>query len=90
MPEGFATGTHRPIGKFSRRELDVLELVSRGMTNTQVAAQLGLSVHGIKFHLASIYRKLGVSNRTEAAVAFAVGEANANGTQTPPADSFSN
>jgi DNA-binding NarL/FixJ family response regulator len=80
MPEGIVTGTHRPISKFSRRELDVLELVSRGMTNTQVADQLGLSVHGIKFHLASIYRKLGVANRTEAAVAYTVGGANGNGT----------
>jgi len=69
-------------GKFSRRELDVLELVSTGMTNTQVADQLGLTVHAIKFHLASIYRKLGVANRTEAAVAYTVGEAQANG--APP------
>jgi predicted ArsR family transcriptional regulator len=51
----------------------VLDLVSRGMTNTQAAAQLGITVHAIKFHLASIYRKLGVANRTEAAVAYTVG-----------------
>ena len=66
MPEGFVTDS-RPVGKFSRRELDVLDLVSRGMTNTQVAEQLGITVHAIKFHLAAIYRKLGVANRTEAA-----------------------
>ena len=65
-------------GKFSRRELDVLELVSTGMTNTQVADQLGLTVHAIKFHLASIYRKLGAANRTEAAVAWAL-TTNGNG-----------
>ena len=70
MPEGFATGAHRPIAKFSPRELDVLELVSTGMTNIQVADQLGLSVHAIKFHLAAIYRRLGVTNRTEAAVMY--------------------
>jgi len=87
MPEGFATGAHRPIAKFSPRELDVLELVSTGMTNIQVADQLGLSVHAIKFHLASIYRKLGVANRTEAAVAYAIGEANANG--VPPTNGAS-
>jgi DNA-binding NarL/FixJ family response regulator len=79
MPEGLAAGAHNPTGKFSRRELDVLELVSTGMTNIQVADQLGLTVHAIKFHLASIYRKLGVANRTEAAVAYAVGEAHVNG-----------
>lgn len=51
----------------SRRELEVLELASLGLTNTEVGARLNLSVHGVKFHLASIYRKLGVANRTEAA-----------------------
>jgi DNA-binding NarL/FixJ family response regulator len=79
MPEGFATGTTRSVGPFSRREIDVLDLVSRGMTNTQVAEQLGLTVHAIKFHLAHIYRKLGVANRTEAAVAYMVGATGSNG-----------
>ena len=65
----------------------MLELVSTGMTNTQVAERLGLTVHAIKFHLASIYRKLGVANRTEAAVAYAVGTAHANGTSHPAAGS---
>jgi DNA-binding CsgD family transcriptional regulator len=43
-------------------------MTSRGLTNKEVGAQLKVSVHAVKFHLASIYRKLGVSNRTEAAV----------------------
>ena len=49
------------------RENEVLELTSLGLTNDQIAARLDVGVHAIKFHLASIYRKLGVSNRTEAA-----------------------
>jgi DNA-binding NarL/FixJ family response regulator len=52
----------------SPRESQVLELASLGLTNPQVAARLNVTVHAIKFHLASIYRKLGVTNRTEAAV----------------------
>jgi DNA-binding CsgD family transcriptional regulator len=52
--------------KLSARETQVLELVSSGRTNRQVAARLGIGVHAVKFHLASIYRKLGVGNRTEA------------------------
>jgi DNA-binding CsgD family transcriptional regulator len=56
--------------RLSPRELEVLEMTSRGMTNTEVGAQLKVSVHAVKFHLASIYRKLGVSNRTEAAVVY--------------------
>jgi len=40
------------------------------MTNAEAGRRLQLSVHAIKFHLAEIYRRLGVSNRTEAAVAY--------------------
>ena len=55
-----------PRQGFSDREIEVLELASQGMTNPQIAKRLELSVHAIKFHLASIYRKLGAANRTEA------------------------
>ena len=61
-----------PRSGFSNREIEVLELASQGMTNPQIATRLELSVHAIKFHLASIYRKLGAANRTEAAVAWAL------------------
>lgn len=59
-----------PRSVLTPRELDVLTLAAQGLTNGQVAARLQLSVHAVKFHLASIYRKLGVGNRTEAAVAY--------------------
>jgi DNA-binding CsgD family transcriptional regulator len=52
------------------REAEVLEAVAQGLSNNQVAERLGFTVHTVKFHLASIYRKLGVSNRTEAAGLF--------------------
>jgi DNA-binding CsgD family transcriptional regulator len=57
-----------PGAILSPRELEVLELTSQGLTNQRVAAQLGVTIHAVKFHLAAIYRKLGVSNRTEAVV----------------------
>jgi DNA-binding CsgD family transcriptional regulator len=57
-----------PTPALSPRELTVLEMVASGLTNAEVAQRLGVSVHAIKFHLASIYRKLSLSNRTEAAV----------------------
>lgn len=57
-----------PASVLSRRELEVLELTSRGLTNQRVATQLGVTIHAVKFHLAAIYRKLGVTNRTEAVV----------------------
>lgn len=52
------------------RELEVLQLIAFGRTNAEAARTLHLSVHAIKFHLAGIYRRLGVANRTEAAVAY--------------------
>jgi DNA-binding CsgD family transcriptional regulator len=50
------------------REIEVLDLASLGMTNQQIADRLGVTVHAVKFHLAGVYRKLGVANRTEAVV----------------------
>ncbi len=52
------------------RELEVLQMIAVGMTNAEAARQMHLSVHAIKFHLAAIYRRLGVNNRTEAAVTY--------------------
>jgi DNA-binding NarL/FixJ family response regulator len=70
----------------SRREHRVLELTAEGLTNTGVASVLEISVHAVKFHLASIYRKLGVSNRTQAAAAFlrAQGASNTGSTEVVP------
>jgi DNA-binding CsgD family transcriptional regulator len=52
------------------RELEVLKMIAGGLTNAEAARRLDLSVHAIKFHLAAIYRRLGVTNRTEAAVTY--------------------
>jgi DNA-binding NarL/FixJ family response regulator len=57
-------------GVLSPREVEVIEMAALGLTNQQVAARLNVTVHAVKFHLAAIYRKLGVANRTEAAVWF--------------------
>jgi DNA-binding NarL/FixJ family response regulator len=50
----------------SRRELEVLLLVARGMSNQQIAISLHLSEATIKRHLANIYPRIGVSSRGEA------------------------
>lgn len=59
-----------PLNVLSRREAQVLEFTALGLTNSEVAERLDVTVHAVKFHLAAIYRKLGVSNRTEAAVLY--------------------
>jgi DNA-binding NarL/FixJ family response regulator len=48
------------------RESEVLALLSDGHANRTIAERLGVSEHTVKFHLASIYSKLGASTRTEA------------------------
>src|SRR5688500_4209012 len=48
------------------RELEVLQLIARGLPNKTIAGQLGISQHTVKFHVAAILSKLGASSRTEA------------------------
>ena len=50
----------------SRRELSILEALQSGASNGAIAKQLFLAEQTVKFHLTNIYRKLGVSTRTEA------------------------
>jgi DNA-binding NarL/FixJ family response regulator len=48
------------------RETEVLGLLSRGLSNRAIAQELHLSEHTVKFHVSSIYAKLGAASRTEA------------------------
>jgi DNA-binding NarL/FixJ family response regulator len=50
----------------TRRELEILQLVAEGNSNAQVGRVLWVTEQTVKFHLSNIYRKLEVSNRTEA------------------------
>jgi len=48
------------------REKEVLQLMAQGLANKQIALALAISEHTVKFHLSSLYAKLGISSRTEA------------------------
>lgn len=56
------------IVNLSDRELEVLELVVRGLTNRTAARRLGISERTVREHIARIFLKLRVSSRVEAAV----------------------
>jgi DNA-binding NarL/FixJ family response regulator len=62
--------THRrPASALTQRETDILALLSEGRSNRDISRALFLSEKTVKAHLAAIFRKLGVSNRTQAAMA---------------------
>jgi len=52
--------------ELTRRELEILRLVAEGFSNAELAKMLWVTEQTVKFHLSNIYRKLNVSNRTEA------------------------
>jgi DNA-binding NarL/FixJ family response regulator len=54
------------IEALTTREHDVLALLADGLPNRDIARALAISEHTVKFHLASIFGKLGASTRTEA------------------------
>lgn len=50
----------------SPRELEVLRMIADGLANKQIAARLGISEHTVKFHVGSVFMKVGASSRAEA------------------------
>ena len=62
-----AAEVNRNGAGLSTREVEILQAVARGLSNRAIASELWLSDQTVKFHLHNVYRKLGVSNRTEAA-----------------------
>ena len=57
-----------PLGRLSPREREVLQLLTKGQTNREIARNLTVSMSTVKIHVEHILAKLGVSDRTQAAV----------------------
>ena len=55
-----------PIPELSSRQQEILNSIVRGLSNPDIARQLGISLPMVKEHLTSLFAKLGVANRTEA------------------------
>ena len=56
----------RSTGDLTRRELNALELIARGLSYADIARVTGVSVHTVHTHVKSVYRKLMVHSKTEA------------------------
>ena len=56
-----------PVSALTGRQTEILEAVTRGLTNADIALQLGISPESVKDHLNAIFSKLGAANRAEAA-----------------------
>ncbi len=54
------------VDPLTERERQVLQLTAQGLANKQIASSLEISENTVKFHLSSLYAKLGVTSRTEA------------------------
>lgn len=55
-----------PVQTLTPREIEVLQMLGSGLGNKAIAKNLQISEHTVKFHVSSIFQKLGVSSRTEA------------------------
>jgi len=64
--EGHPSEAVALVEQLTPREREVLMLAADGLSNREIAAELEISEHTVKFHLASVFGKLGASSRTEA------------------------
>jgi DNA-binding NarL/FixJ family response regulator len=67
LPEPRPSAPAESAIDLTERELSILQALARGLSNDAIAKELWIAQPTVKFHVRNVYRKLGVSNRTEAA-----------------------
>jgi DNA-binding NarL/FixJ family response regulator len=68
-PDGLAAGAGQdPTGQLTRREREVLGLIASGRSNKRIALELGIAEKTVKTHVGHVLAKLGVADRTQAAL----------------------
>jgi NarL family two-component system response regulator YdfI len=66
LDEGRPSGVESELEALTPREREVLDMLAEGLSNKEIAWRMNISEHTVKFHVASVFAKLGVSTRTEA------------------------
>jgi DNA-binding NarL/FixJ family response regulator len=67
-PANLYSDLGEPVQPLSSREMEVLSYVTKGLSNKEIATMLGISHQTVKNHVTAILRKLGVEDRTQAAI----------------------
>jgi DNA-binding NarL/FixJ family response regulator len=68
QPERGTSIAPAPLDQLTERELEVLKMAAKGMSNREIAQKLTISVRTVQTHLTNIFNKMGVGSRTEAVV----------------------
>ena len=68
QPPSFGPLPEEALVLLTPREIEVLTALGNGLSNKETARRLGISPHTVKFHIESLFRKLGASSRAEAVV----------------------
>jgi DNA-binding NarL/FixJ family response regulator len=66
--ESLAAGGDDPLDRLTPREREVLVLIGRGYPNKRIARELAVSEKTVKTHVGHVFAKLGVTDRTQAAI----------------------
>ena len=57
----------KPVPELSQRQIQILDSITRGLSNTQISSQYGISLESVKTHIVKLFAKIGATNRAEAA-----------------------
>ncbi len=58
------------MSSLTQKEREVIELLSKGLSNSDIANRLNISINTVKYHLQNIYTKLNVKNRLQATIEY--------------------